>query len=45
VTVEKIKVFYLFAEKREKIKEYIKSNPVLEVRLFENEERIGSLEL
>ena len=45
VTIEKIKLFYFFAEKRENIKEYIKNYPVLEVRLFENDEKIGVLEL
>ena len=43
VTVEKIKIFYFFAEKRENIKEYIKNYPILEVRLFENDEKIGVL--
>ena len=36
LTIEKIKMFYLFAHKRLNIKEFIKMYPTLEVRLFEN---------
>ncbi len=43
LTIEKIKLFYFFAEIRENIKEYIKQYPNLEMRLYENDEKIGVL--
>jgi len=45
VTIEKIKLFYFFAENRQGIKDYIRNYNVLEVRLYENDEQIGVLDL
>lgn len=45
IVIEKIKIFYFFAEKRDNIKNYIKNNPAITVTLLENEEKFGSLEL
>ena len=45
INIEKIKLFYFFAEKRDLIKAYIKNSPALRVELYENEEKFGTLEL
>jgi hypothetical protein len=45
VNIEKIKLFYFFAEKRDIIKTYIKNNPFLQISLYENDEKFGVLDL